>query len=66
MDLQLGYRFLLVALIIAINAFFSGAEVALLSVRQSRLKQMAEEGATGAQAALQLLANPRKSLSALT
>ncbi len=63
MDLQLGYRFLLVALIIAINAFFSGAEVALLSVRQSRLKQMAEEGATGAHAALQLLANPERLLS---
>lgn len=63
MDLQLGYRFLLVALIIAINAFFSGAEVALLSVRQSRLKQMADEGATGAHAALQLLANPERLLS---
>ena len=63
MDLQLGYRFLLVALIIAINAFFSGAEVALLSVRQSRLKQMAEDGVTGAQAALLLLANPERMLS---
>ena len=63
MDLQLGYRFLLVALIVAINAFFSGAEVALLSVRQSRLRQMAEEGVTGAHAALQLLANPERLLS---
>jgi len=63
MDLQLGYRFLLVALIVAINAFFSGAEVALLSVRPSRLRQMAEDGVTGAQAALQLLANPERFLS---
>lgn len=63
MDLQLGYRFLLVALIVAINAFFSGAEVALLSVRQSRLKQMAEDGVTGAQTALQLLSNPERLLS---
>jgi CBS domain containing-hemolysin-like protein len=63
MDLQLGYRFLLVALIVAINAFFSGAEVALLSVRQSRLRQMAEDGVTGAQTALQLLANPERLLS---
>ena len=63
MDLQLGYRFLLVALIIAINAFFSGAEAALLSVRQSRLKQMAADGVTGAHAALQLLANPERLLS---
>ncbi|MBK5295466.1 MAG: HlyC/CorC family transporter [Acidobacteriia bacterium] len=63
MDLNLGYRFLLVALIIALNAFFSGAEVALLSVRQSRLKQLADEGHAGAAAALSLLANPEKLLS---
>ncbi len=63
MDLNLGYRFLLVALIIAVNAFFSGAEVALLSVRHSRLKQLADEGHAGAVAALSLLANPEKLLS---
>jgi CBS domain containing-hemolysin-like protein len=63
MDINLGYRFLLVFLIIALNAFFSGAEVSLLSVRQSRLKQMAEEGVVGAQAALSLLANPERLLS---
>jgi putative hemolysin len=63
MDFNLGYRFLLVLLIIALNAFFSGSEVALLSVRQSRLRQMADEGYAGAQAALSLLANPEKLLS---
>jgi putative hemolysin len=48
---------LLVVLLIAVNGFFAGAEVALLSVRHSRLRQMAEEGqcrrAGGAQSALQ-------------
>lgn len=63
MDLHLGYRFLLVALIIVLNGFFSSAEVALLSVRQSRLRQMAEEGVVGAQAALSLLSNPERMLS---
>jgi putative hemolysin len=63
MDINLGYRFLLVFLIIALNAFFSGAEVALLSVRQSRLKQMAADGVTGAHAALSLLNNPERLLS---
>jgi CBS domain containing-hemolysin-like protein len=63
MDINLGYRFLLVSLIIALNAFFSGAEVALLSVRQSRLKQKADEGVVGAQAALSLLSNPERLLS---
>jgi CBS domain containing-hemolysin-like protein len=63
MDIDPGYRFLLVFLILALNAFFAGAEVSLLSVRQSRLKQMASEGVVGAQAALSLLANPERLLS---
>src|SRR6516165_12566769 len=37
-------RLLLVVLLIAVNGFFAGAEVALLSVRQSRLRQLAAEG----------------------
>ncbi|HEY1337560.1 MAG TPA: hemolysin family protein [Bryobacteraceae bacterium] len=57
------FRLLLVALLIAINAFFAGAEVSLLSVRHSRLRQMAEEGHAGAQAALNLLSNPGRLLS---
>jgi len=56
-------RLLLVALLIAINGFFAGAETALLSVRHSRLRQMAEEGFAGAQAALNLLSNPERLLS---
>jgi CBS domain containing-hemolysin-like protein len=57
------FRLLLVAFLIAINAFFAGSEVALLSVRHSRLRQMAEEGKQGAQAALNLLSNPGRLLS---
>jgi CBS domain containing-hemolysin-like protein len=57
------FRILLVVLLIAVNGFFAGAEVALLSVRQSRLRQMAEEGQAGAQAALNLLSNPGRLLS---
>jgi putative hemolysin len=56
-------RILLVILLIAINGFFAGAEVSLLSVRPSRLRQMAEEGQAGAQAALNLLAHPGRLLS---
>ena len=56
-------RLLLVALLIGINGFFAGAEAALLSVRHSRLRQMAEEGYAGAQAALSLLSNPERLLS---
>lgn len=64
MDLYLGYRLLLLLLIIAANAFFSAVEVALLAVRPSRLKQMKEDGVPGAQTAMELLENPERMLSA--
>ncbi|MGO9895492.1 MAG: hemolysin family protein [Bryobacteraceae bacterium] len=56
-------RILLVIFLIVVNGLFAGAEVALLLVRQSRLRQMAEDGQAGAQAALNLLANPGRLLS---
>jgi putative hemolysin len=58
-----AFRILLVILLIGVNGYFAGAEVTLLSVRQSRLRQLAEEGHAGAQAALSLLANPGRLLS---
>jgi putative hemolysin len=58
-----GYRFLLLAFIIALNGFFAGAEVALLSVRKTKLKQLADEGNVGAQAAIRLLDNPERLLA---
>lgn len=58
-----GFRILAVVLLIVVNGYFAGAEVALLSVRQSRLRQLAEEGHAGAQAALSLLSNPGRLLS---
>jgi CBS domain containing-hemolysin-like protein len=56
-------RLLLLGLILVINAFFAGAEVALLSVRDSRLRRLADEGHSGAKIALALLANPERLLS---
>ena len=58
-----AFRLLLVVFLIAVNGFFAAAEVALLSVRHSRLRQMAVERHAGAQAALNLLSNPGRLLS---
>ncbi len=58
-----GYRLLLMMMIIGINAFFASAETALVSVRPSRLKALAEKGNVGATAALNLLAHPERLLS---
>ncbi len=57
------FRIVLVVLLVAVNGLFAAAEVALLSVRHSRLRQMAQNGQVGAQAALNLLANPGRLLS---
>jgi putative hemolysin len=58
-----GFRISLLFLILAVNAFFAAAEVSLLTVRRSRLRQLADEGDKGAKAALNLLANPERLLS---
>ncbi len=59
----MGLRLVLLAVIIVLNAFFAAAEVSLVSVRRSRLRSRADQGETGAQVALALLANPEKLLS---
>ncbi len=56
-------RLVLLGFILAVNAFFAASEVALLSVRDSRLRHLAEEGHAGAKMALALLAHPGKLLS---
>src|SRR5580704_14287659 len=56
-------RLILLAAIVALNGFFAAAEVALVSVRRSRLRQLAEQGSVAARAALGLLANPERLLS---
>jgi magnesium and cobalt exporter, CNNM family len=59
----MGLRLILLLLILATNGFFAAAEVALVSVRQSRLRELAQNGQAGAQSALSLLANPSRLLS---
>src|SRR6476469_111359 len=59
----MGLRLILLVLILATNGFFAAAEVSLVSVRQSRLREMAQNGQAGAQSALSLLANPSRLLS---
>lgn len=59
----MGLRLILLALILATNGFFAAAEVSLVSVRQSRLRELAQKGQAGAQSALSLLANPGRLLS---
>src|SRR5580698_2905011 len=59
----MSLRLILLVAIVILNAFFASAEVSLVSVRRSRLNQLAEEGSASARAALGLLANPSRLLS---
>ena len=56
-------RFILLAFILALNGFFAAAEVSLVSVRRSRLKELTGLHSVQARAALELLANPERLLS---
>ncbi|HEX8985107.1 MAG TPA: hemolysin family protein [Bryobacteraceae bacterium] len=59
----MGYRFLLLIIIVGSNALFASAELSLISARQSRLREMAAGGNVGAQAALNLLERPERLLA---
>ncbi|HZT38677.1 MAG TPA: hemolysin family protein [Bryobacteraceae bacterium] len=61
--MNFGYRILILLAILFANAFFAAAEVALVSVRRSRLRALADDGQVAAQAALSLLENPERLLS---
>ena len=50
-------------LLILLNGFFAMAEIALVSARPARLQPRAAEGSTGAQAALELKADPSRLLA---
>jgi putative hemolysin len=56
-------RFILLGALLALNAFFAAAEVSLVSVRRSRLKELAANSSVPARAALELLAHPERLLS---
>jgi putative hemolysin len=60
---MLALYVIIVLLLILLNGFFSMAEMALVSARKARLQAVAEEGRSGAQAALDLKADPSRLLS---
>jgi CBS domain containing-hemolysin-like protein len=57
--------FALIFAIVAINAFFVASEFALVSSRRTRIQSWAEGGSAGAAAALRLLDNPTRFISAV-
>ena len=62
-DAGIGLRLGLVALLVAINAFFVAAEFALVAVRRSRIEELAAAGDGGADVVRRALANLERYIS---
>ena len=60
MDLDPTTTIFWVLLAIAMEAFFSGSEIGMVSVNRIKMQKLAEEGNSSAQAILKLLDNPEK------
>lgn len=56
-------QFLILLALLALNGLFAMAELAIVSSRRIRLKQMADKGSKGAKAALKLMEEPTRFLS---
>jgi CBS domain containing-hemolysin-like protein len=64
LDIQITINLLLVALLIALTAFFVSSEFAIVKVRGSRINQLIEEGKPGALAAKKVTSQMDQYLSA--
>lgn len=63
--LLLGLMLILQVILIAINAYFAGTEIALVSISDIRLKALADEGDKRAKKLLKLTSKPEKFLSTI-
>lgn len=60
------FDILIIFVIVGLNAFFVASEFALVSVRRTRIQKLVDEGtSSGAKAALRLLDNPTRFISAV-
>lgn len=62
-EVGFGSEVLVIVALSLLNGFFSAAEIALLSVRRTRLEELANEGHRGARAALALRSMPESFLA---
>jgi putative hemolysin len=59
----MGYEIVIIAVLIAVGGLLSMSEIAIVSVRRSRLEQLAQEGSRRAKIALELATTPQIFLS---
>ncbi len=63
--LQIALKLLLLLLLIMINAFFAMSEIAIISLNDSKIKKLAEEGDKKAKQLARLTENPSRFLSTI-
>lgn len=63
-DLPATLRLVVLVFLLGVNAFFSAAEAALVSVRPTRMRELAERGDRRARLVLDLISSPDRMLSA--
>jgi putative hemolysin len=61
--LSLGSELAIVVLLVLLNGFFAMSELAIVSARRTRLRQLADDDNVGAQLVLQMAENPSSFLS---
>lgn len=64
-DAPIGILLLIQFALIAVNAFFAAAEIAVISVNENKLRYQAEQGDRKAQAMLNMVLNPSDFLSTI-
>ena len=63
-DFPITIRLILLVFLLGVNGFFSAAEVALVSVRETRMRALSQTGVRRAHAVLALLRDPDRMISA--
>lgn len=64
-DPQIFYRIILIIILTGVNAFFSGAEMAIVSVNKTKIKNLAEQGNKNAVVLEDMLYEPTNFLSTI-
>ncbi|HZD60202.1 MAG TPA: hemolysin family protein [Anaerolineae bacterium] len=62
---SLVLNLILIGALILLNAFFAGAEIAVISVRETRIKPMAERGSKSAEVIMKFLTDPSQFLATI-
>lgn len=65
MDLEMIFKIILLALLVALSALFSGAEVALIGTNKAKVNQLVKDRVRGAAALAKLKSNPNRMLATI-